>query len=87
MKITIVRSGGFAAISLPPKSIETEDNSIKELVKEIVGDKDAPSSSEYFYDTLNYSIAVEDGEYSASIDFRGKPLPPKAKKLVDIVCK
>ena len=64
MKIIVRQSGGFAGITLPSKVLETDDEQIKILAREVLND---PTGSNDVADGIFYEITVEeDGKISTA---------------------
>jgi hypothetical protein len=83
MKITVVRSGGFTGISMPPKVLETEDAELQALALETVAT--ASIETERGLDMMQYTITIENGNDGHKLLFMDRLLPEKAQKLVDYV--
>lgn len=85
MKISIVRSGGFGGISMPAKVMETNDEEVKELVKEALA---APNSAggEPVVDGFSYDITIEEsGEATKTIRVKDQDPHLNVQKLIDHV--
>ncbi len=83
MKITVTRSGGFAGIPLPPKTLISSSESVIALTKEAYSSKDSETSAGF--DMMGYDIYIEDGEDRSEMSFRNRRLPNKVEELVDLV--
>lgn len=83
MKITVVQSGGFTGISLPPRTLKTNEAAILSLVKDVF----ATWNDETLHgmDMLAYSITIDDGTTSHLLQFKDRLLPLKVQELVDTV--
>jgi hypothetical protein len=83
MKISIARSGGFSGISLPAKVLQTTDEAIISLCKEVL--KTWKDETPYGMDLLSYSITIDNGTESSLIQIQDRLLPEKVQELVNLV--
>lgn len=56
MRISIKRSGGFSGVQMPPKILETDDEEMKLLAREVV----ASASDNNLVDGMQYDITIEE---------------------------
>lgn len=79
MKISIVQSGGFAGITLPPKVLETDDPEIKQAAQSL-----SSSSSNTVYDGFTYDISIEENNTTKYVRI-GDEENENLQKLLKIV--
>lgn len=67
MKITVKRSGGFSGISMPAKTIDTDDAETVALAEQILGFTMCDDGKTT--DGMQYDITFDDGEHTSNRTF------------------
>lgn len=87
MKITVTRSGGFAGITMPPKSLETDDKDVMSLAEAVASELDH-IGNHVTPDGMTYEIFIEDEGHTPRAISITKGEPTNAQqKLIDLVIK
>lgn len=82
MKITVIRSGGFAGIVFPAKVLETNDNNIFSLVDRVM----SSNVNDVVVDGLVYDIKVEYNDGSVkNLLVKNQKFNNDIKSLIDLV--